>query len=295
MIIWRDTCPSTNSDPAVLDPEAPHGLVVAAREQTAGRGQRGNTWESGPGLNLSFSIVLRPAGIHPARQFCISEAVALAVAETVEEELCRNGVDDPVYVKWPNDIYVGDRKICGILIENTITGTHIDKSIVGIGLNVNQREFLSDAPNPVSLIQLTARETPLDSLLDRLTARLLTLAGGIPTWKGGIPSWKGGILPPLPHHGKAASCRRSPNPPTPPQITLSTHDSYSPQITNPLHQTYLSRLWRNDGALHRWRDPSTGEIIDASIVDVAPDGILTLRHADTTLHPYAFKQITPLL
>lgn len=276
MIIWRDTCPSTNSDPAVLDPEAPHGLVVAAREQTAGRGQRGNTWESGPGLNLSFSIVLRPAGIHPARQFCISEAVALAVAETVEEELRSNGVDDPVYVKWPNDIYVGDRKICGILIENTITGTHIDKSVVGIGLNVNQREFLSDAPNPVSIIQLTARETPLQPLLDRLTARLLTLAGG-------IPSWKGGILPPLPHHGKAASCRRSPNPPTP------------PQITNPLHQTYLSRLWRNDGALHRWRDPSTGEIIDASIVDVAPDGILTLRHADTTLHPYAFKQITPLL
>ena len=276
MIIWRDTCPSTNSDPAVLDPEAPHGLVVAAREQTAGRGQRGNTWESGPGLNLSFSIVLRPAGIHPARQFCISEAVALAVAETVEEELRSNGVDDPVYVKWPNDIYVGDRKICGILIENTVTGTHIDKSIVGIGLNVNQREFHSDAPNPVSIIQLTARETPLQPLLDRLTARLLTLAGG-------IPSWKGGILPPITQHGKAASCRRSPNPPTP------------PQITNPLHQTYLSRLWRNDGALHRWRDPSTGEIIDASIVDVDPDGILTLRHADTTLHPYAFKQITPLL
>lgn len=283
MIIWRDTCPSTNSDPAVLDPEAPHGLVVAAREQTAGRGQRGNTWESGPGLNLSFSIVLRPAGIHPARQFCISEAVALAVAETVEEELRRNGVGDPVYVKWPNDIYVGDRKICGILIENTVTGTHIDKSIVGIGLNVNQREFHSDAPNPVSLIQLTARHTPLEPLLDRLTTRLLTLSAGIPSLKGGIPSWKGGILPPLPQHGKAASCRRSPNPPTP------------PQITNPLHQTYLSRLWRNDGALHRWRDPSTGEIIDASIVDVAPDGILTLRHADTTLHPYAFKQITPLL
>ena len=276
MIIWRDTCPSTNSDPAVLDPEAPHGLVVAAREQTAGRGQRGNTWESGPGLNLSFSIVLRPGDLHAVRQFCISEAVALAVAETVEEELRSNGVDDPVYVKWPNDIYVGDRKICGILIENTVTGTHIDKSVVGIGLNVNQREFHSDAPNPVSIIQLTARETPLQPLLDRLTARLLTLAGG-------IPSWKGGILPPITQHGKAASCRRSPNPPTP------------PQITNPLHQTYLSRLWRNDGALHRWRDPSTGEIIDASIVDVAPDGILTLRHADSTLHPYAFKQITPLL
>lgn len=288
MIIWRDTCPSTNSDPAVLDPEAPHGLVVAAREQTAGRGQRGNTWECEPGSNLSFSIVLRPGDLHAARQFCISEAVALAVAETVEEELRRNGVDDPVYVKWPNDIYVGDRKICGILIENTITGTHIDKSIVGIGLNVNQREFHSDAPNPVSIIQLTARETPLQPLLDRLTSRLLTLAGG-------IPSWKGGILPPLPQHGKAASCRRSPNPPTPPQTTQSTHDSYSPQITHSLHQTYLSRLWRNDGALHRWRDPSTGEIIDASIVDVAPDGILTLRHADSTLHPYAFKQITPLL
>ncbi len=239
MIIWRDTCPSTNSDPAVLDPEAPHGLVVAAREQTAGRGQRGNTWESGPGLNLSFSIVLRPGDLHAVRQFCISEAVALAVAETVEEELRSNGVDDPVYVKWPNDIYVGDRKICGILIENTVTGTHIDKSVVGIGLNVNQREFHSDAPNPVSIIQLTARETPLQPLLDRLTARLLTLAGG-------IPSWKGGILPPI-----TQSTNPSPNhQPPPPDLSFTplAQRRRPPPLARPLHR-------RDNRRLHRRRRP----------------------------------------
>ncbi len=147
-IIYLDTVGSTSSYLASLGDEAAHGTVVMAREQTAGRGQRGNSWEAEPGANITLSMMLHPEGLHPARQFVISQAVSLAIVEMLDRYV--GGVS----IKWPNDIYVGDRKICGILIENTITGTAITRCIVGIGLNVNQTSFLSDAPNPVSLRQL---------------------------------------------------------------------------------------------------------------------------------------------
>ncbi len=173
-LIVRDECPSTSSDPAVLDPGAPHGLIVAARSQTAGRGQRGNCWEAEPGKNLSFSMVIRPRFITAARQFVLSEAVALGIAGVLEAVLRKDGVDEPVTIKWPNDIYVGGRKICGILIENTLTGRRIDKSIAGIGININQRRFVGDAPNPVSLCQLTGREYELAGLLEDFASAILS-------------------------------------------------------------------------------------------------------------------------
>ena len=144
---------STNTELARLaDEGAPHGTVAIAECQTAGRGQRGNTWESAPGENVTMSVLLHPDGIEPRRQFAISEAVALGVAETLDIYLPAGMRAE---VKWPNDIYVGNRKICGILIENRITSTTIERAIAGIGLNVNQELFVSDAPNPVSLRQLT--------------------------------------------------------------------------------------------------------------------------------------------
>lgn len=127
-------------------------VIAYALEQTAGRGQRGNSWEAQPFMNLTASALLIPEGIEPAEQFVISEAVALAVADTLK----LMGVE--AMVKWPNDIYVGDRKICGILIEHSILGREITRTIAGIGLNINQTEFLSDAPNPVSVKQLTGEE-----------------------------------------------------------------------------------------------------------------------------------------
>lgn len=95
----------------------PHGYTLAARSQTAGRGQRGNSWESLPGRNLTFSILLRPEHIAPARQFVISEAVALGIAGVIDRYLPQGMT---TAIKWPNDIYAGDRKICGILIEHTL-------------------------------------------------------------------------------------------------------------------------------------------------------------------------------
>lgn len=161
---------STNSYLAAHADDFAHGDIVMAVEQTAGRGQRGNSWEAEPGKNLTLSMMLRPKGIEAARQFDISRAVALGTAMMIQEI-----VKQEVLIKWPNDIYVGDRKIAGILIENTLTGRFIDRSIAGIGVNINQEEFRSDAPNPVSVIQLTGRSTPLLPLAEALGEYILEM------------------------------------------------------------------------------------------------------------------------
>lgn len=150
--------------------DAPHGTVVVTDCQTAGRGQRGNSWEAAPGKNLTFSIILRPH-VHAAKQFAVSEAIATAIAGVLRRYI---PTSHSVAVKWPNDIYADDLKICGILIENSLTGCHIDRSIAGIGINVNQRLFLSDAPNPVSIISFIDRELPLDNLLDEFCTEILS-------------------------------------------------------------------------------------------------------------------------
>ena len=124
-------------------------MVVVASYQTAGKGCGTNSWESERGKNLTFSLLIHPEGMPANRQFHITEAVSVAE------------------IKWPNDIYVGDQKICGVLIENRLQGSDIKDSIIGIGLNVNQTAFVSDAPNPVSLYQLTKLKTDLDELLIR--------------------------------------------------------------------------------------------------------------------------------
>ena len=160
--------PSTNSWAKEHATQLSHGDIVVTPCQTAGRGQRGNTWEAAPGKNLTFSILLRPERIPPSGQFLISEIVSLSVAGIVTEALASAGCHMPVKVKWPNDIYVGNRKIAGILIEHSICGQNIGHTIAGIGLNVNQTEFLSDAPNPVSMAQLAHREFELNPLMNSI-------------------------------------------------------------------------------------------------------------------------------
>lgn len=138
------------------------GYVVVAHSQTAGRGQRGNSWEAAPGKNLTFSYLLRPHGVVAHEQFILSQAVALAVVDVLSRYA------DGFSVKWPNDIYYCDKKIAGILIEHNLTGSHISRTIVGIGLNINQASFVSDAPNPVSLLQIMGREYDLDEVLSAI-------------------------------------------------------------------------------------------------------------------------------
>lgn len=140
--------------------------MVTAFAQTAGRGQRGNSWESEPGANLTFSVFVRLPDFPARRQFAVSEAVTLAVVGMLKSF----GLE--AKVKWPNDIYVGDRKICGILIEHAIMGTLLAHTIIGAGININQRRFISPAPNPVSMWQLLGCETPVETVREEMMRRL---------------------------------------------------------------------------------------------------------------------------
>ncbi|MBS2210652.1 biotin--[acetyl-CoA-carboxylase] ligase [Carboxylicivirga mesophila] len=146
---------------------AEHSVVIT-NYQTAGKGQVGNKWESEPNSNLTFSLLLKPTFLAPHLQFYISKAVSLALIDTIKQVSQQDAT-----IKWPNDIYVNDSKVAGILIENSILGSALDYCIVGIGLNVNQEVFVSDAPNPVSLKQLTGQHFELEQVLELLLDNII--------------------------------------------------------------------------------------------------------------------------
>lgn len=137
-------------------------VVVTTDYQTAGRGQGMHTWESEPGKNLLFSILVQPHWVPVARQFLLSMAGAVALKEAL------NAYTDGITLKWPNDVYWNDKKISGTLIETTIDSKGIKKCIYGIGVNVNQAQFVSDAPNPISLCQIVGHEVDREELLSKI-------------------------------------------------------------------------------------------------------------------------------
>ena len=139
-----------------------HEMVVVCDYQTAGRGCGSNSWEAEQGKNLLMSVLMHPKKVSARTQFIITQIVSVALCRTIETVI---GSEHRVTIKWPNDIYVGDKKICGVLIENSIAGRRIKDCIIGIGLNVNQTEFKSDAPNPVSIAQLTGKEMDREEVL----------------------------------------------------------------------------------------------------------------------------------
>lgn len=146
--------------------------LVDADSQTAGRGQRGNNWESEEGKNVQFSLLCRPVWVPPNRQWVLSEAMALAVCEGCEA-VCPELKG--LQVKWPNDIYYGERKLSGTLIECSLQGGQIADCILGTGINVNQTVFVSDAPNPVSLRQLVGGEVAREAVLQAVAQRFVCL------------------------------------------------------------------------------------------------------------------------
>lgn len=167
-IIHLDRIDSSNNYAAkeLLTKSLKEGTVFTANCQEAGRGQGNAMWESSPGLNLLLSIVLYPVHLEIVSQFSLSQAISLGVADFLAHYV--GGVS----VKWPNDIYVGDKKIAGILIETTISSGKFSSAIVGIGLNVNQEVFESDAPNPVSLKNLTGISHAISEILPLLCSCL---------------------------------------------------------------------------------------------------------------------------
>lgn len=140
----------------------PHLYTIRTDYQTAGRGQVGNTWESEKGKNLLFSTLLRHEELHATEQWRISMWVAITLWEVLAKHLDK----ERLTIKWPNDIYYGDKKLVGILIENAMIGQYVEYSIVGIGVNVHQMNWRSNAQNPISMKEITGREYDIEGLLN---------------------------------------------------------------------------------------------------------------------------------
>ena len=157
--IWLDTVDSTNSEALRRLPEFESGTVIAAREQTAGRGQRGNTWFTEAGQNLTFSIVLKDMKLPATEAHLLNYLASVAVAEFLD------GYGVSCSIKWPNDIFVGRGKICGILVENSLSGGEVAASVIGIGININQKEF-PQLSNATSLFRCTGNEYDIEACLD---------------------------------------------------------------------------------------------------------------------------------
>lgn len=212
-IMWLDSVDSTNSEAKRRIPDIDNLSVLSALSQSEGRGQKGNKWSSLPGENLTFSIVLKfgeqTAGklrlaVAAREQFVLTEITSLSIVEF----LSRHGIK--AKIKWPNDIYVGDKKICGVLIENSLRGENLSSSIIGIGLNVNQRNFDVNLPNPTSMILETGFEEDirkcLEEFMDIFQACLLAVTASGP------------------------------------EHSLSSHQN---SLSN-LRERYLSHLWRHN-------------------------------------------------
>ncbi len=160
----------------ILEDERPEeGTVIITDEQTAGTGTDVNLWESEPGKNLTFSLIIYPDSLHPEKQFYLNKVFSLGLHDSLKEILPKAGIS----VKWPNDIYIEDKKVAGILIRNSIRDNTFNYSVIGIGVNVNQEIFRSDAPNPVSLKPYTGHDLDLKMVLqhvcNRCNERLLSL------------------------------------------------------------------------------------------------------------------------
>ena len=178
-LLWLPTCASTNTEAQALivQNRASDGCTIITDFQTAGRGQRGNQWEAAPAENLMLSVVWQPTFLAVAQQFYLSQAVALGVHDWATALL---GPDPKLKLKWPNDLYYGDQKLGGILIENTLNGTKIQYSIIGIGLNINQQEFSVTTATSIGLLtgRPYVRATLAARLLECLERRYLQLRAG---------------------------------------------------------------------------------------------------------------------
>lgn len=165
-IIWLESTDSTNKELRRRLDQSGDLTIVAAEQQSAGRGQGDHTWHSAPGQNLTFSILLRHRCLKGSDALAVTSIMTLGIRDYLQKK----GIE--AWIKWPNDIWVGDKKICGILVENTIHDGLIDFSIVGVGLDVNETDWPSELPNPVSLKDLTGKDYNTHEELEQLSEAL---------------------------------------------------------------------------------------------------------------------------
>jgi len=275
--IHLDEVDSTNTYLMTLPRDAAQPYVaVHADYQTAGRGQRGNKWQSAAGLNLLGSIRHHPTFLRPEQQFVLSQLIALAIVEELSS-LLPSAADD-LRIKWPNDIYWRDRKLCGILIEYQLSATAIEQAIIGFGVNVNQTDF-GEAPGDTTL-RLPSQGV-LGSTFRPTSLRLIAAQTAIPhhpTTMNHEPTTMNHFDIPALFHAITERYVQSVAALAPHTSDIRLHTSY---IT--LQSSYVRRLYRL-GVPARFRD-ADGDFT-ATIDGVNPDG--TLRH-------YEFKQVAYII
>lgn len=245
----------------------PDGTLVAAGVQTRGRGQRGAGWESDQGKNLTFSVLKRFSGFPAQQHFRLNMAVSLAIVGVLD------ALEIPqVSIKWPNDILSGPYKVCGILIENSLQSAGIAHSIVGIGLNVNQREF-PGLPAAASLATRAGRDLDLDQLLDLLHKALWEELTGLESQ-------------PARETHDSPKARLAGNPQTPPYAQPA---GKLPERYGELHDRYEGRLYRK-GAESRFSTAGGGPFAGV-IQGVDTDGRLLVATDREGVQAYGFKEI----
>ncbi|NDW18334.1 biotin--[acetyl-CoA-carboxylase] ligase [Dysgonomonas sp. 216] len=154
---------------SVSETDLQEGTVVYTDFQTSGKGQQGNSWESEKRKNILFSILLYPKHVKPSEPFILSQLIAVAIRRTLNKYVGN------ISIKWPNDIYWNDKKICGTLLENSFVGNSVSQSVIGIGININQESFVGSAPNPVSLKQVTGIEFDIMKILHEVVDNIAKL------------------------------------------------------------------------------------------------------------------------
>ncbi|MBO5086575.1 MAG: biotin--[acetyl-CoA-carboxylase] ligase, partial [Paludibacteraceae bacterium] len=245
--------------------ELPHGYCISADFQTAGHGQATNHWESEDGKNLLFSLLLRPSVIPASEQFVITEIVTLAIINALQDYIRQR-----ITIKWPNDIYVGDKKLCGILIENALCGPTIDTCIVGIGININQELFISNAPNPISLKQLNGRDNDREEIFEEIYQNILNYYDYYADMSDRFNCQSTVLSDAQKQDGAVLSpCLRGTS------GAEGVNNSQLSTIRQSLHYEYMNNLYRRVG-YHNYSTPE-GEKFSAEIEEIGPQGHLTLR------------------
>lgn len=259
--------------------ELPHGYCISADFQTAGHGQATNHWESEDGKNLLFSLLLRPSVIPASEQFVVTEIVTLAIINALQDYIRQR-----ITIKWPNDIYVGDKKLCGILIENALCGPVIDTCIVGIGININQELFTSDAPNPISLKQLNGRDNDREEIFEEIYQNILRYYDYYADMSDRFNCQSTVLSDAQKQDGAVLSpCLRGTS------GAEGVNNSQLSTIRQSLHYEYMNNLYRRVG-YHNYSTPE-GEKFSAEIEEIGPQGHLTLRLQSGELRTFAFKEV----
>ena len=246
-IRWFDTVDSTNTRLLAEQAGLPDRTVYAALFQTAGRGQKGNRWESRPGENLTFSILLKPAQLSAREQFILSQVVALGLTDYLAEQ----GVE--ATIKWPNDIYAGDRKICGTLIEPTLSGGRVASAVAGIGLNLNQHVFDPSIPNPTSLALETGKAYDVQAELPNLLACIFRYCDKLDS--------------------------------------AYARNGFDAAYLEKLYRRGAWHTFEDLPASDVPAEHRSGRRIEARILGIDTAARLLLEHRDGTLHAYGFKEI----